>query len=938
MDGARNSAGIDQALLDLIQKLLREIQPQKRITVSLRSRLDRDLGLDSLSRAELLIRMEQAFRTRLPEKTLNEAETVSDLLNALGAPAGVAAVEAGLPPQTETLPQIAAADGAATLIEALEWHASQHPARPHLTYLEDAAEPLTLTYGELARSARHIAAGLVARKISRGDRIAIMLPTGTDFFVAFFGILYAGAVPVPIYPPARLSQLEEHVHRQAGILRNCGARLLITTERGKTLAASIRPHVPTMDDAVSTSDLSSVQSTTRPVTADARETALLQYTSGSTGDPKGVVLSHANLLANIRAMGEAMKGDSTDVFVSWLPLYHDMGLIGAWLGSLYFGARLYIMSPLAFLAHPESWLWTIHRYRATLSAAPNFAFEMCAGKIEDADIKGLDLSSLRMVANGAEPVSAVSIRRFCDRFAAFGFRREAMAPAFGLAENAVGLTFPPPGRGPLIDRVDRHALSREGIARPAAQHDPNPLELVGCGHPLPAHQIRVVDGAGDEVGERVTGRLEFRGPSATSGYFQNEQKSRELFHDGWLDTGDQAYQADGELFITGRIKDIVIRAGQHYFPQELEDPISQLPSVVKTGVALFGTTDPSSGTERIVVAVEATTEDHSVIDSLRQSIRELSASILGQPVDDIVIVGPDSIPRTENGKIRRSTAKQLYESGRLGAPRRSLSQQRFRIGLKAFAAFLANRGRWIAMAAYALWWWIVVAVTATASWLSVMLLPGLNWRWSAVRGLCRAGLFLIGAPCRVENIGALSRRDAILAVNHSSYADALVLAATVPGEPLYAAKREFADQIFAGSFLRRLGVIFVERFDIAKSVADAERMGAMAKQGRLLVVFPEGTFTGEAGLLPFHLGAFKVACDSGLPVVPATIRGTRQMLRGNQWWPRWSPVSIAIGDPIAPDGRDFAAAVRVRDRTRAAILARADEPDLQNPEGTADEL
>jgi 1-acyl-sn-glycerol-3-phosphate acyltransferase len=692
-----------------------------------------------------------------------------------------------------------------------------------------------------------------------------------------------------------------------------------------------------MDDAVSASDLSSAQ-LMQHLTADARETALLQYTSGSTGDPKGVVLSHANLLANIRAMGEAMKGDSTDVFVSWLPLYHDMGLIGAWLGSLYFGTRLYIMSPLAFLAHPESWLWAIHRYRATLSAAPNFAFEMCASKIQDADIKGLDLGSLRMVANGAEPVSAVSIRRFCDRFAAYGFRREAMAPAFGLAENAVGLTFPPPGRGPLIDRVDRHALSWEGIARPAAENDPNPLELVGCGRPLPAHQIRIVDEAGREVGERVTGRLEFRGPSATSGYFHNEQKSRGLFHDGWLDTGDQAYQAGGELFITGRIKDIVIRAGQHYFPQELEDPISQLSSVVKTGVALFGTTDPASGTERIVVAVEAATDNPTSLDALRQSIRELSASILGRPVDDIAIVGPDSIPRTENGKIRRSAAKLLYENGQLGAPRRSLSQQRFRIGLEAFAAFFANQCRSTGVVAYAVWWWIVVAAAATASWFAVMLLPRLNWRWSAVRKLCRAGLFLIGAPCRAENIGILSRRDAVLAVNHSSYADALVLAAAIPGEPLYAAKREFADQMFAGPFLRRLGVIFVERRDIAASVADAERMGAMARDGRLLVVFPEGTFTGEAGLLPFHLGAFKVACDSGLPVIPATIRGTRHMLRGDQWWPRWSPVTIAIGEPIAPDGRDFSAAVRLRDRTRAAILARSDEPDLQGPSEPADAL
>jgi acyl carrier protein len=934
----QNSSEVETGLIEIVRTLLREIQPQKNVDISVRSRLDRDLGLDSLSRAELLMRVEQAFRIRLPEGTLNDAETVGDLLNALSGSTTGASVAAQVSPPVEALPPVAAPDTAGTLVQALEWHAAQHPERPHLTYLQDGAEPATLSYGELSRTAREIAAGLQARKINRGDRIALMLPTGTDFFVAFFGALYAGAVPVPIYPPARLSQLEEHVQRQSGILRNCGARLLITTERGKTLAASIMPHVPTMEGALSVADLRSAQSIMTVAAADARETALLQYTSGSTGDPKGVILSHANLLANIRAMGEAMHGSSTDVFVSWLPLYHDMGLIGAWLGSLYFGTRLYIMSPLTFLAHPESWLWAIHRYRATLSAAPNFAFEMCASKIQDDDIKGLDLSSLRMVANGAEPVSAASIRHFTERFAPYGFRREAMSPAFGLAENAVGVTFPPLGRGPMIDRVDRQALSHDGIAKPATDGDPNPLELVGCGRVLPSHHIRIVDNAGKEVGERVTGRLEFRGPSATSGYFENEQKTRELFHDGWVDTGDQAYIANGELFIAGRIKDIVIRAGRHYYPQELEEPISQLPSVVRNGVVLFGTADRATGTERIVVAVEANTDDQASIDLLRQNIRELSASILGQPVDDIVIGAPDTIPRTENGKVRRSAAKALYENGKLGARRRSLSEQRVRIGLKAFLAFLTNQARSIAVIFYAGWWWTVVAFAAALSWFAVMLLPRRSWRWSAVRTLCRFALVLVGAPCRVANREAMARGHAVLAANHSSYADALVLAAAVPGEPLYAAKSELAGQIVAGPFLRRLGVIFVERHDVAASVADAERMGALAREGRLLVVFPEGTFTAQPGLLPFRLGAFKVACEAGLPVIPVAIRGTRRMLQGDQWWPRFSPVSVVVGEPLAPDGRDFSAAVRLRDGVRAAMLENLNETDLQRPSEFIEDL
>ena len=324
-----------------------------------------------------------------------------------------------------------------------------------------------------------------------------------------------------------------------------------------------------------------------------------------------------------------MEASSSDVFVSWLPLYHDMGLIGAWLGCLYFGAPLYVMSPLSFLARPESWLWAIHRYRATLSAAPNFAFELCLDKIDDADLQGLDLSSLRMVANGAEPVSVHTLRRFIDRFGRYGFREEAMAPVYGLAENAVGLAFPPLGRGPVIDRVDREALSRDGVAKPARPDDPKPLEFVACGRPLPGHEIRIVDEAGREVGERREGRLEFRGPSATSGYFRNEAKTKALFHEGWLDSGDRAYMANGDVFITGRIKDIIIRGGRHIYPQEVEEAVAEIPGVRKGGVAVFGVTDPRLGTEQLIVVAETRETDRKAREALRASAREVAADRFG---------------------------------------------------------------------------------------------------------------------------------------------------------------------------------------------------------------------------------------------------------------------------------------------------------------------
>ena len=574
----------ERDLIAIVAELVRELHPQRIrfIDILPSSRIERDLGIDSLGRTELILRIERAFRVRLPAQTIGEAETVHDLVRALER-AGPARERISLEAPAPALPSVPAASEAQTLVEVLEWHAAQHPDRLHLTVLQDEATVLgTLTYGELATRARSVARGLIARDVAPGDRVALMLPTGIDFFTAFFGILYAGAIPVPIYPPMRLSQLEDHLRRQTGILRNAGACMLITMPEGRRLAGLLRAQVENLNAVESVASVAaSAPPVDLPQSNDSDSVALIQYTSGSTGDPKGVVLSHANLLANIRAMGGVMEASSADVFVSWLPLYHDMGLIGAWLGCLHFAAPLYAMLPLSFLVRPESWLWAMHRFRATFSASPNFGFELCLNKIADAYLKGLDLSSLRMVANGAEPVSVQTLRRFIDRFGRYGFPAQAMAPVYGLAESSVGLAFPPLGRLPVIDRVNRDRLSAHGVAEPAKPGDPRPLEIVACGQPLPGHEIRIVDEAGYELGERREGRLEFRGRSTTRGYFRNENKTRELFHDGWLDSADRAYMAGGDVYITGRIKDIIIRAGRHLYPQEIEEAVADIPGIRK---------------------------------------------------------------------------------------------------------------------------------------------------------------------------------------------------------------------------------------------------------------------------------------------------------------------------------------------------------------------
>jgi 1-acyl-sn-glycerol-3-phosphate acyltransferase len=586
------------------------------------------------------------------------------------------------------------------------------------------------------------------------------------------------------------------------------------------------------------------------------------------------------------------------------------------------------MSPLAFLSRPQSWLKAIHRYRGTISAAPNFAFELCLNKIDDDNLAGLDLGSLRYVGNGAEPISVDTLQRFTERFAAYGFQPAAMAPVYGLAENAVAVTLPPAGRGPVIDRIDRIALQSRGVAEPTPAGNPHVTELVACGRPIPDHEIRIIDDTGRELGERKEGRLEFRGPSATSGYFQNPVKTRELFHDGWLDTGDRGYVANGDLFITGRIKDIIIRAGQHIAPHEIEQAVGAVPGIRKEGVAAFGITDAASGTERVVVLAE-TSEPHPADPAaLELRAQEAATHIVGGPPDKVVLVQPGTVPKTASGKIRRAAARDLYLGKTLEVPRRAVWWQIARLSLAGLGLRLARLGRAAGEILYGAWWWTVIGASFVLGWIAVMLLPRSSWRWAALRHIARGAFKLIGVPLTVTGLEHIPRGGAVLAFNHASYMDAVTVAAALPGTPTCVVKKELAGQMFAGALLRRLDVLFLDRFEVVDSLADLEGAQAAAQGNHLLVFFPEGTFTRRAGLSGFYLGAFKVAAQANLPVVPGSLRGTRTMLRGEQWLPRWSPVSVTIAPPVMPAGTDLAAIVKLRDAVRGVILAGCGEPDL----------
>ncbi|MCP3870494.1 MAG: AMP-binding protein [Gammaproteobacteria bacterium] len=895
------------------------------------SALDRELGFDSLSRVELILRIERAFAVSLSEQLLAHAETPRDLYEAVQA-AGPSSAK--ISPVQEISPVTQEVvegwpDKAETLVDALDWHLAAHPDRVHVYLYGEGDSPEEITYGDLAAGAHAIAAGLQSKGLSPGNTVAIMLPTGKDYLNSFFGILLAGGIPVPIYPPARPSQLEDHLNRHARILENARTTLLITMSEARVVANLLRAQVETLAEVVTFEELTIDARSFRPVPAESGDIAFLQYTSGSTGQPKGVVLTHGNLLANIRAMGEAIQVDSRDVFVSWLPLYHDMGLIGAWLGSLYFAMPMVLMSPLSFLAHPSRWLWSIHHHRATLSAAPNFAYELCLTKILDEDIEGLDLKSWRLAFNGAEPVSPNTLKKFSARFGPFGFRQNSPAPVYGLAEAAVGLAFPPVGREPLIERVQRDSLLSRGEARLAGVSDTDALEFVACGQPLPGYQLRVVDPAGRELPERREGRVQFQGPSATSGYFQNPEATQILLEGDWLNTGDLGYIAAGDLYLTSRVKDLIIRGGRNIYPYEVEEATGELPGIRKGCVAMFGSLDPASGTERVVVVAETRETDAASLEGLREKIRSLAVDLLGMPPDEVVLAPPYTVLKTSSGKIRRTAVKALYENGEIGRQARAVWLQFTRLMLSSLGPRLKRLNRYLMDRGYALYAHALFWLLAPLVWLSVVISPEGKSAWRLMRGGARLLFRLAGIPFEVEGLEQLPQDGSIVLVaNHASYLDGVALVAALPVQFGFVAKQELEQQFVSRQFLSKIGAVFVERFDRKRGVEDARRITWMLHQGESMLYFPEGTFRRAPGLLPFHMGAFSAAAEAKVPVVPVTIRGMRSILRDQEWFPRRGKVRITVEQAIAADNTEWSGAVKLRDGVRESILKHLGEPDV----------
>ncbi len=917
---------IENHLLAITHQFLSELGRDKATrALHLGAQFERDLGIDSLGRVELFHRIEEAFNIVLPESLMGSAQNLSDLIPDISH-AKPAEIMLGKSVSQTILQTSYSPTQAQSLVEILVSMASIEPNRPHIYFQDDKGNETTISYGELYEKAKIIAAGLQSYEIEPGDTIAIMLPSCEDFFYTFFAILLVGAIPVPIYPPFRPERIEEYAMREANILRNANTRLLITFHEAKRLSELLQVFISSLTAVVTVDTLKKTTHRFHKVDIHHNMPALIQYTSGSTSLPKGVLLTHDNLLANIRAAGHEMQIKPHDVGVSWLPLYHDMGLIGAWFICFYHAIPVVIMSPLTFLTRPERWLWAIHYHRGTLSAAPNFAYELCIRRIKPETIQGLDLSSWRLTLNGAEAVNPKTIQKFTQTFAPYGFKAEAMLPVYGLAESTVALCFPPLGRTPIIDRINRQKFQEEQLAQVAHENEKNALAFVCCGKAIVGHEIKIVDKQGQIVPERKIGLIYFRGPSMMQGYYQQPEATNAIYHDGWYDSGDMGYWANGELYITGRMKDVIIKAGRNLYPEEIEEVTSQVPGVRKGCVVAFGTIDERQGTEKLIIVVESNETTETTRKKIKQQINEKVAVVLGFVPDEVILVEPKIIPKTSSGKLQRSACKQLYLNNKLLNKSLPVWFQISKLFVKGFGLKCKNGLIKGLKLLYSVYVGFLLLLLGPLVFISTLILPYL-WASAFTKGCARLGLLLMGCPLKVyyrENLPKNTKT--IYVANHASYLDALVLLAVLPKGVHFVAKKELMKVPFLSTIIKKLRMLTVDRIDFASNINDTKAIQENIMAGNSIAIFPEGTFTYATGLRPFKMGAFKMAVESATNICPIALKGTRQILRDDLFIFSVGKIEVTIGEPLSPMSNDWQEAVRLQTLARDMIAQFCGEP------------
>lgn len=570
---------------------------------------------------------------------------------------------------------ISAPDDAVEKIPLLDRIRQAAEGNNTITFVGSAAgesgDAVTLTWSQLHREAKATGASLQAKGVKPGDHIALLGPTTRDLVTAIQAVWLCGASVSMMPIPMRFSSVEEFANQTRALMRHGDISMLLIDP---TLAAYQEPQegdppVVLLSDITPTEDGPSADDL-EAVPDDPERLAVLQFTSGSTADPKGVMLPHHVLSENVNGMLKAAEIEKDDIFVSWLPLYHDMGLIGFLTVPMAAGCSLVIAAPQDFLGRPADWLRWINEYRGTVTAGPNFSWVLAARALKRLTDTGeiLDLSPLRIALNGAEPVDPKVVENLIECGKPHNYKPEAVFCAFGMAELSLGGTFPPPMRGMVIDTVDREALETEKVARKTEPDAKNARVFPLLGNPIPglAMRIRNVE-TGEIRGLREVGELEIKGTSVMEGYYKRPDLNATLFNDGWLRTGDLAYLAEGpggnppELVICGRMKDVIIVAGRNIFPEDIERSVGAVDGVRAGNVIAFGV-EGSKRKESIVVVAEVRSEDPTAV---RQAIRQQVIGLIGYPPRDVMLVQPGTLPKTSSGKLQRSLCCKQYKGEEL---------------------------------------------------------------------------------------------------------------------------------------------------------------------------------------------------------------------------------------------------------------------------------
>ena len=543
-----------------------------------------------------------------------------------------------------------------TIPQALE--ASSRTTRG-ITLVDRELNETELLWADLSMQAATAGGALRALGVQAGDRVCILGPTNRDLLVTLFATWTVGAVPVVLSLPRRMNDLDAFIAEVVARTDQAGASLLAVSNLLLEQAPPIEVTAQIASiEAIASSNASPID----PFPTDPGDLAYLQFTSGTTARSRAVALSHRHLVANMQSAGEMAGLDpEVDVFVSWLPLFHDMGLIGMLLGSIIFGANLVLMPTEEFLGRPGAWIDAISRYRGTITASPNFGYGLAARDLNSKP-RALDLSSMRIAANGAEAIDVETCERFCAAAAPYGFNANAMSPMFGLAEATLAVSLSGTDEPVRVEWVDREALECDERVVPVSSDAPGARSLVACGHPIPGHEVAIKGREGETLEPGRVGEICVRGPSVMDGYWRDAEATAEALRDGWLHTGDLGFMSSQGLVVCGRKKDMIILGGRNLYPEDYEFFTERVPGVRRGNVIAFAI----HALERMVVVAETTAQPDEVDGVAREALETLRRSLPRGP-EEVVLVAPGTLPKTTSGKRQRGECRERYTSGSLDA-------------------------------------------------------------------------------------------------------------------------------------------------------------------------------------------------------------------------------------------------------------------------------